>query len=191
MGNIIQQLISALIQILLFALLPFIWWWATARRKSSFFEWLGLKPIKESAGQKLWLWSLLGLIIFLLSSVFMLLITRNLETATAGFSGLGFSALPGILIYSLLQTSLPEELLFRGFLLKRLSSRLPFAAANFLQAACFGLLHGLMFVTVTSWVHTMFIVLLTGSIAACMGFVNEKKAGGSILCSWASSLKSS
>lgn len=184
MGNEVQALLSAVIQILLFTLLPFIWWLVTARRKNPFLEWIGLKPLKDTDGQKTWLWILLGSIFFLVFSIFVLYTIRNLETAMSRFSGLGFKALPSILIYSIFQTALPEEILFRGFLLKRLASRLPFRVANTLQAALFGLLHGLMFASQTTWLTSMLIILFTGGIAAYLGFVNEKKSDGSILSSW-------
>lgn len=185
MGNLVQQMMNALIQIALFALLPFIWWFVTARRKSSFLEWLGLKPLKETGSRKIWLWILLGSLFFLLLSFLLLYTTvKGLKTATSNFSGLGFQALPAILIYSLFQTALPEELLFRGFLLKRLASRLSFVVANTIQAALFGLIHGLMFITILSWHQTLLIILCTGGIAAYLGFVNERKSDGSILPSW-------
>lgn len=185
MGNLVQQMMNALIQIALFAFLPFVWWLISARRKSPFLEWLGLKSLKDTGNWKIWLWILLGSLFFLLLSFLLLYTTvKGLKTATSNFSGLGFQALPAILIYGLFQTALPEELLFRGFLLKRLANRLPFVMANSIQAALFGLLHGLMFITVLSWQQTLLIILCTGGIAAYMGFVNEKKSDGSILASW-------
>ena len=185
MVNLIQQMTNALIQIVLFMLLPFIWWFVTARRKSSFLDWIGFKPLKDTGNHKMWLWIFLGLLSFTIFSYLVLYtIVKDLKTATSSFSGLGFQALPAVLIYSLFQTSLPEELLFRGFLLKRFSVRLPFGVANTIQAALFGLLHGLMFITEVSWLQTLVIILCTGGIAAYLGFVNEKKSGGSILASW-------
>ena len=185
MVNLIQQMTNALIQIVLFMLLPFIWWFVTARRKSSFLDWIGFKPLKDTGNHKMWLWIFLGLLSFTIFSYLVLYtIVKDLKTATSSFSGLGFQALPAVLIYSLFQTSLPEELLFRGFLLKRFSFRLPFGVANTIQAALFGLLHGLMFITEVSWLQTLLIILCTGGIAAYLGFVNEKKSGGSILASW-------
>ena len=185
MVSLIQQMTNALIQIVLFMLLPFIWWFVTARRKSSFLDWIGFKPLKDTGNHKMWLWIFLGLLSFTIFSYLVLYtIVKDLKTATSSFSGLGFQALPAVLIYSLFQTSLPEELLFRGFLLKRFSVRLPFGVANTIQAALFGLLHGLMFITEVSWLQTLVIILCTGSIAAYLGFVNEKKSGGSILASW-------
>ena len=185
MVNLIQQMTNALIQIVLFMLLPFIWWFVTARRKSSFLDWIGFKPLKDTGNHKMWLWIFLGLLSFTVFSYLVLYtIVKDLKTATSSFSGLGFQALPAVLIYSLFQTSLPEELLFRGFLLKRFSVCLSFGVANTIQAALFGLLHGLMFITEVSWLQTLVIILCTGSIAAYLGFVNEKKSGGSILASW-------
>ena len=108
MGNLVQQMMNALIQIALFALLPFIWWFVTARRKSSFLEWLGLKPLKVTGSRKIWLWILLGSLFFLVLSFLLLYTTvKGLKTATSNFSGLGFQALPAILIYGLFQTALP------------------------------------------------------------------------------------
>ena len=185
MVHLIQQMTNALIQIVLFMLLPFIWWFVTARRKSSFLDWIGFKPLKDTGNHKMWLWIFIGLLSFTIFSYLVLYtIVKDLKTATSSFSGLGFQALPAVLIYSLFQTSLPEELLFRGFLLKRFSVRLPFGVANTIQAALFGLLHGLMFITEVSWLQTLVIILCTGGIAAYLGFVNEKKSGGSILASW-------
>ncbi len=185
MVSLIQQMTNALIQIVLFMLLPFIWWFVTARRKSSFLDWIGFKPLKDTGNHKMWLWIFIGLLSFTVFSYLVLYtIVKDLKTATSSFSGLGFQALPAVLIYSLFQTSLPEELLFRGFLLKRFSICLPFGVANTIQAALFGLLHGLMFITEVSWLQTLLIILCTGGIAAYLGFVNEKKSGGSILASW-------
>ena len=185
MVSLIQQMTNALIQIVLFMLLPFIWWFVTARRKSSFLDWIGFKPLKDTGKHKMWLWIFLGLLSFTVFSYLVLYtIVKDLKTATSSFSGLGFQALPAVLIYSLFQTSLPEDLLFRGFLLQRFSVCLSSGIANTIQAALFGLLHGLMFITEVSWLQTLVIILCTGGIAAYLGFVNEKKSGGSILASW-------
>ena len=185
MGNLVQQMLNALIQMALFAFLPFVWWLIRARRKSPFLEWIGLKPLKDTGSRKIWLWILLGSLFFwVLSFLLVYSAVKNLDTATSNFSGLGFQALPAILIYGLFQTALSEELLFRGFLLKRLASRLSFVVANTIQAALFGLIHGLMFITILSWHQTLLIILCTGGIAAYLGFVNERKSDGSILPSW-------
>ena len=125
-----------------------------------------------------------GIFLIYYFSILIFPLTRGLATATSAFSAMEYKALPSILIYSILQTSLPEELLFRGFLLKRMANHMPFVFANTIQAFAFGLLHGVLFASVVSLEVTFFIVFFTGAIAAYLGFVNEKKAGGSIIPSW-------
>ena len=184
MVNELQRIISAFIQILFIILLPSIWWFVTVRGKVPFMEWIGLKAVKRDKVSYLITWIIGGFLLFTAFSIFIFPLTRSIETATSAFSGMGLKALPSILIYSFLQTSLPEELLFRGFLLKRLVNHMPFVFANTIQAIAFGLLHGVLFASVVSLEVTFFIIFFTGAIAAYLGFVNEKKAGGSILPSW-------
>ena len=184
MANELQRIISAFIQFLFVIILPYIWWFLIVRGKVSFGEWIGLKAIKRVEDSYLIAWIIGGFLLFTAFSIFIFPLTRSIETATSTFSGMGLKALPSILIYSFLQTSLPEELLFRGVLLKRLVNHMPFVFANTIQAIAFGLLHGILFASLVSIKITLFITLFTGVIAAYLGFVNEKKAGGSILTSW-------
>lgn len=181
MDLLIQKIVNSVIQILLFSLIPFIWWLVTARKKCNFFEWIGLKKIKGFKEHKTILWILIVLAAFLLLSVFMLISVRGMETATSEFSGLGASAIPAILVYAIFNTALPEEILFRGFLLKRVASKFNFTAGNTVQSVLFGLMHGVMFFLVAGPLKAVLIVLFTGVIGWFMGYLNEKKAGGSII----------
>ena len=137
MVNELQRIMSAFIQILFIILLPSIWWFLTVRGKVPFMEWIGLKAIKRVKTLQLILWMVVGFSLFTIFSILIISLTSGLETATSAFSGMGFKALPSILIYSILQTSLPEELLFRGFLLKRMANHMPFVFANTIQAFAF------------------------------------------------------
>lgn len=184
MNLLIQKMINSIVQILLFSLIPFIWWCITARKKCSFFQWIGLKGISSPKENKTGLWIAGTTIIFMTVSVFILYTVRDIETAASEFSGLGLKALPAILVYAVLNTSLPEEILFRGFLLKRLSRKFGFSVGNMVQSVLFGLLHGAMFLALTGVLQTILIIGFTGGIAWCMGYVNEQKSEGSILPSW-------
>lgn len=83
MVSLIQQMTNALIQIVLFMLLPFIWWFVTARRKSSFLDWIGFKPLKDTGNHKMWLWIFIGLLSFTIFSYLVLYtIVKDLKTAT-------------------------------------------------------------------------------------------------------------
>lgn len=177
---LLNEIVSSIIQILLFSIVPFIWWLITARKKESFYVWIGLKK----AGAISWKSLLVVTSLFIMVSVFTLYLTKDVETATSEFEGLGISALLPAFVYAVFHTSLPEELLFRGFLLKRLSHPFGFRAANIIQGLLFGLLHGAMFLNLAGLTRTILIIFVTSGIAFAMGYINEKKSGGSILPSW-------
>ena len=65
-----------------------------------------------------------------------------------------------------------------------MSAKFGFAAGNLIQSILFGLMHGVMFCNAAGPVKAVLITLFTGSIGWLMGFINEKKAGGSILPGW-------
>ena len=55
----IQALSNALFQVVLFSLIPLVWWAFTARKKENFFIWLGIKkPVVQD--RKKWLFALLA-----------------------------------------------------------------------------------------------------------------------------------
>ena len=180
----IQKLINSAVQIVLFTLIPFIWWFITARKETGFFKWIGLKSIKGAKENKTVLWILGILVCFIGLSAYMLYSMRGIKMATSEFSGKGAAAIPAVLIYAILNTSLPEEILFRGFLLKRISGKFGFHAGNIIQALIFGIMHGVMFFSYTGIVKAAVIILFTGVIGWFMGFVNEKKADGSLIPGW-------
>jgi len=184
MNPLIQSLINSVIQIVLFTLIPFIWWFITARKKMNFFEWIGLKKIRNARDNKTLIWTIGAIVSFLALAVFMLISVRGVETATSEFTGLGLSAVPAILVYAILKTAFPEEIIFRGFILKRVSKKYGFAAGNLVQSILFGLMHGIMFFGAAGPVKAVLITLFTGSIGWLMGYINEKKAEGSIIPSW-------
>ena len=180
----LSKVVSSAVQILLFALIPFLFWAVTARKEQSFGAWIGLKKIQGQAGKLLGL-CLLMAACFLLLGFFMLLSLRNSPTAVSEFEGLGIKAVPSILVYAVFQTAFPEELLFRGFLLGRLKKYLGFLWANSMQALLFGLVHGVLFLKVVPAGSALFIMLFTAAIAWTIGFIDDKAAGGSILPGWA------
>ena len=119
MNLFINKIISSILQIILFSIIPFIWWLATARKKQKFAEWIGLKKIE--GGKKTLTAIIIVSIAFLISGALTLYLIRGIEMATSEFTGLGVVAIPAIVVYSTFNTAFPEELLFRGFLLKRLA----------------------------------------------------------------------
>ncbi len=186
MSDFLSLLFSSLIQLMIFCLIPFIWWLITAR-KTSFFQWIGLKkPIFADSKAKIF-----GIIIVVaglyIVAMFLFISTllSGVPTATTQFGGKGISAVPSIIIYSIIQTSLSEELFFRGFLCKRLVNRFGFIVGNMIQATLFGLLHGIPFGVATgNWFVCILLTILPAIVGFTQGWLNEKKADGSIIPSW-------
>lgn len=183
MSLFLSKVISSIVELILFLIVPFLWWLLTARKETGFAQWIGLKKTKGKTSQ-LTLWIIAISAGFLLVSVLVLSLLKTTTMATSEFAGLGIRALPSILVYAILNTSLPEELLFRGFLLKRLMIRFGFPVANLVQALIFGFLHGAMFFSTVGAQKAILIILFTGIIACLMGYTNEKKADGSIIPGW-------
>lgn len=184
MSLAVSKLVSSAVQIVLFSVIPFVWWLITARKKTGFFEWIGLKKPEDTKGKKTVLWIAATIGAFMLLSVYMLSSLKGVETATSDFAGKGIGALAGVLIYAMFNTALPEEILFRGFLLKRVSAKFGEMAGITVSSIAFGLMHGVMFFNSVGAVKAVIIIVFTGAIGFFMGYINEKKAGGSILPSW-------
>lgn len=184
MDLLMKKLTNSIIQIIIFSIIPFLWWLIASRKKMNFFEWIGLKKVNNIKENKLFAWIFSVLVLFLIISVFILYSLKNVNIASSEFTGLGIKSLPSILIYAIFNTSLPEEILFRGFLLKRIGNKFGFIVSNGIQSLLFGCIHGIMFFSAIGILKSMLIILFTGIIGWIMGYINEKKANGSILPSW-------
>ena len=129
-----SKLMSGILELLIVSVIPFITWLIWSRKKVGFFDWIGLKKVESQQKRRLLL-TILGIsLLFLLFSIVVFSWFDSSKTATAAFSGKGIGALPAILSYAILGTALPEEIFFRGFLLKRLQGKLGFLGANLLQS---------------------------------------------------------
>lgn len=180
----LSQLFSSIFQVLLFSLIPFIWWFVTARKNCSFFEWIGIKKIRKEK-LKAVAGAVFGIsVAFMVLSVFMLNSVKGVEMATSAFTGLGVTAIPAVIVYAAIQTALSEEIIFRGFILKRISNRFGSIAGNLIQSLLFGLMHGILLFGATGIVKALIVTVFTAAIGWSMGFINEKTAEGSIIPGW-------
>ena len=183
----ITELLGAVFQLLIFSVVPFIWWLITARRKESFFRWIGLKKIthEKKVGNTL-------LITFLASALYCVLTflcigfaSDEITTAGSQFAGEGVIALPAVAAYAYIRTGLAEEMVFRGFLLKRIKNKFGFGIGNLIQAVLFGLLHGIPFgLAAQNILVTVVLTILPGAFGWYQGWLNEKRCGESIVSSW-------
>ena len=151
MSLFLEELTGAVFQLVLFSLIPLIWWLITARKKENFFEWIGLKKIvhEKKIGNTLLITVLATVGYAVLTFLCITMVSDAITTAGSQFAGKGIIAIPAALAYGYIRTGLSEEIVFRGFLLKRTMNKFGFGAGNLLQAILFGLLHGTMNFIVT------------------------------------------
>lgn len=180
----LNQLLNAIIQVLLFSLVPLLWWLVTARKKVAFFDWLGLRWPKNVNTRTLWGSIVLVMVVCFVIGEVAVWARGDVDAAESAYQGMGLGALPTVLVYAFLQTGLSEEILFRGFLLKRLMTKWGFVVANIVQALIFGALHLTMVWGQVGFLAGMVIVIYPMIPAVLMSILNEKKADGSILPSW-------
>ena len=184
--NMLNELIGSVAQVFLFSLIPFLVWLVTARGKESFFSWIGLKKaVCSRPGKVIGITAAAAATYILAMNLFLRLLPEGVTTAGSQFEGQGFAALPAVLFYAFLRTALSEEILFRGFLLKRLRNRFGFAAGNTVQAILFGLMHGIPFGLVTkSAAVFLLLTAISGLFGWYQGWLNESQCGGSVIPSW-------
>ena len=182
----LNELIGSVMQVLLFAAVPVAVWLITMRKKASFFAWIGLrKPVCGNVPKTVLLTVIVTLLYIGAMTVCQKKLPEGVTTAGSQFAGQGFAAVPALFFYAFLRTALSEEILFRGFLLKRLQNRLGFAAGNTVQALLFGLMHGIPFGIVTkSGLTFLLLTLIPGLFGWYQGWLNEKRCRGSIVPSW-------
>lgn len=182
----LNELIGAVVQVLLFALVPLIFWFVTARKKESFCKWIGLeKPACKETWKAVLLTALVALLYIGAMAMCVRILPEGITTAGSMFAGQGISALPSLFFYAFLRTALSEELLFRGFILKRVQDIKGFSVGNTVQALLFGLMHGIPFGIVTRSISALFLLtLIPGLFGWYEGWLNEKRCGGSIVPGW-------
>ena len=149
----IGTLISAILQLTLALVLALIFYFISRRKEGGFFNWLGLYLPKD----KKWIKS--TIIVFLVSLLVMsgpqLLFERTghltpeiLYDENIRGKGLGISTLILILLKAVIQTSLSEEILFRGLIGKRLANKFGYLTGNIIQAILFGLPQAVPFIII-------------------------------------------
>ncbi len=158
-----SKLVNGILELIIVSFIPFMTWLIWRRKKVGFFDWIGLKPVQTQQKGRL-VQTIFGFtLLFTLFSIVVFSWFDPSKTATADFAGKGIGALPAILAYAILGTALPEEIFFRGFLLKRLQGKLGFLGANLTQSLLFGLIHALMFIQLIGFLKAVMIFALSVS----------------------------
>lgn len=184
---LVNQFLSAVLQLLLLTAIPLVWYMVSKRRITGFLRWVGLTPAARIPAK-----AMCG--IFLAFALVTLLpywyLYHTNSLTYSGFtvdsyrqSGWSAQTVLVILVWAVLQTSLSEEIFFRGFLCKRFCSAWGWKVGTTVQALLFGAIH-LPAVWGKGIVPALVIVLLTGGIGFALGWLSQRRAEGSILYGW-------
>ncbi len=192
MKELVDTVISAVLQVAVFTLIPYLFFLFRKDKTVSFREYIGFyKPTGRSVA-----WVLLAALLILAIGTGMILADEQVREAvfspdsvTGQFrqAGLHVTTVVSLLVIALVKTSLSEEILFRGFIARRLVRRFGFATGNTLQAVLFGLVHLLLFysLTATGRVFPLVFIFLFSTMAGwVIGYIKEKLARGSIIPGW-------
>lgn len=188
----INGIISAILQIFVFTMIPFIVYIISKKSRKGFFEYIGLKRSNKKANQ-------FAVLVALFIAVPMLSLTlfhtefyeimTSPDSVAGKFRQMGFSLSTVflILIAAIFKTALAEEILFRGFIAKRIIALTGYQTGNIIQALLFGVLHTLLFMIITTNPLFLAFIFVFPSIGAYLNvYLNEKMADGSIIPSWIS-----
>lgn len=191
MDIIIKELISAVLQITVFALVPFIFFLFRKDRNERFFGYIGLYGAPLNSIMLVLLAGILmiaaGISVSFISSGFReVLYSPNSVTGKLHAMGLSPVSVAVLLITALLKTSLSEEILFRGFIAKRLIKKFGYNTGNILQSVIFGIVHLLLFyfIAKSDVGAAIFIFIFSSAAGYIICYIKEKYAEGSIIPGW-------
>ncbi|MEZ4826426.1 MAG: CPBP family intramembrane glutamic endopeptidase [Bacteroidia bacterium] len=184
------EIISTILQLLVFTAIPFLFHLISTRKVAGFFQTVGLKPAPwRVLARSLFITLILSAPVILIAhlSTDFLEIMHNPKSVTGKIRemGPGWETWATILLIAFLKTALGEELFFRGFVAKKLIKLMGFRMGNIVQAVLFGVIHALLFASVTNNIlFILFIFLFPTMAAYLMVILNEKEADGSIFPGW-------
>ncbi len=194
-GNIMQLILTNIITVIsnfiVFAAIPFIWWLIRHRKEVNFFTWLGF--IKPKLQVKWW-----GVVIFAAAYVFlyyfdwtvfiseesMSVVNNNSAASANAFAGLGVAAIIPAFLQNFLANGVCEELLYRGFINKRLCAKFGTWPGIIITGVLFGLMHNGLYLLAGVPVgldYHIGMFCFTGGAGLMLGALDEKVFNGSII----------
>lgn len=182
---------TTIVNLIVFSIVPVIWWFFRHRKETGFFRWIGLyRPQLKSKWWVLLIFAILYYFFYdfdftrLVDSKTLEYIESSSAVSANVFAGVGAVAVLPALIENFIANGVAEEILYRGFLCKRLCSKTGVVQGVVLQAVLFGLMHNALYIMagldVGLWYHTLTFVF-TGTGALLLGWLNEKIFNGSII----------
>ncbi|MEF2562542.1 MAG: CPBP family intramembrane glutamic endopeptidase [Negativibacillus sp.] len=191
MQLVMSSITTTIVNLIVFSLLPIIWWFFRHRKEEGFFRWIGFfKPQLKSKWWVLLVFAILYYFFYnfdftqFVSSETLEYIESSAAVSANVFAGMGAAAILPAFIENFIANGVAEEILYRGFLCKRLISKIGLVKGVILQAVLFGLMHNMLYILagldVGLWYHTLTFIF-TGTGALLLGWLNEKIFNGSII----------
>lgn len=183
----LNQLTSAVLQVAILTLAPFLFYLFTHKTTKGFWAWIGFSRAKRVPLKSMAIIFFGFLAIIALPYLWLY---RQGALVYTGFTidsyreyGWSVQTIATILVWAIIQTSLSEEIFFRGFLGRGLSHKFGWKTGTSIQAVIFGLIH-IGSVWGRGVIPVIIIFLLTGGVGYALGWLSMKKADESILYGW-------
>jgi uncharacterized protein len=191
MTTLVNEVVSAILQVLVFTLFPFIVFLFRKDRTISFQNYIGFtRPpaisVKYAIACSL-IFVVAGIGLVFIDDGFRQIVTSPVSvTGKIRAMGPGAEAIVVLLLMAVVKTSLSEEIFFRGFIAKRLIEATGFRIGNLLQALTFGLVHlVLIYKLVETTITGLLLIFVFSTMAGWfIGLIKEKYARGSIIPGW-------
>lgn len=191
MQLVISSITTTIVNLIVFSLLPIIWWFFRHRTEESFFRWIGFfKPQLKSKWWVLLIFAILYYFFYnfdftqFVSPETLEYIENSASVSANVFAGIGVAAILPAFIENFIANGVAEEILYRGFLCKRLISKIGLVKGIILQAVLFGLMHNILYILagldMGLWYHILTFIF-TGMGALLLGWLNERIFNGSII----------
>lgn len=191
MEMILSGIVTGITTLIFFSLVPFIWWLIRHRKKISFIKWIGL--VKPKLNSKWWVLIIFAVVYYFfytfdftafISEESMEAIATSDTVAANKYAGVGVLAIVPAIFTNIIGNGFGEEILFRGFLNKRLCNKLGAIKGSALQAILFAGMHNVLYLVGGAPVGLDFhfwMFIFTGAGALLLGLLNEKIFNGSII----------
>lgn len=176
---LINEFIVVIFNILLFSIIPFVWYLIRGKSSKGFARSIGIyKPHKIN----------LVVTILVITTVYLITLSTNVLVIKLGYSGRSIVdthdfTLITFFIYLLpygLKTGIAEEIFFRGFVAKKLIKNLGFSKGNVVQAVVFALPHFVIRGS-ASLVDIIVRIINAFLLGYAFGYIMDRKSNGSII----------
>lgn len=178
-NTLINEFIGVIFNILLFSIIPLMWYLIKEKSSKGFFNSIGIyKPQNINVFET----------VLIITIVYLVTLSTNIVVIKLGYSGRNtvetqdFTSLTFfmyLLLYGL-KTGIAEELLFRGFVAKKLIKNLGFLKGNVLQALVFALPHFVIRGS-ASLVDITIRIINAFLLGYAFGYIVDRKSDGSII----------